>query len=136
MTDPLGRRGEMARSRRSDEFGGFGPLGKGSGMAWICLFAAGTCEVIWAITLKYTDGFAKFWPSVLALGAMMLSLLFLGASLRGISVSTAYTIWTGIGIVGTAVVGLAWLGEPTDWLRMSFVLLIVSGIIGLYFVTP
>lgn len=105
-------------------------------MAWIVLFMAGLFEVGWAIGLKYTYGFTKPWPSLWTLGAMAVSLFLLSQALKAIPVGTAYAIWTGIGAIGTAIFGIMLFGEPRDAARIFFLLLIVSGIAGLYVVSP
>lgn len=105
-------------------------------MAWVVLFLAGLFEVIWAVGLKSTHGFTKFWPSVGTLGAMAISFLLLAQALRTIPVGTGYAIWTGIGAVGTVIVGMALLGEPRDAARIVCVLLIIVGLIGLKIASP
>ncbi len=105
-------------------------------MAWVSLFVAGLFEIGWAIGLKYTDGFSKLWPSVGTAAAMVISILFLEYSLRTLPVGTAYAIWVGIGAVGTAILGMALLGESREPLRLVCLGLIVAGVIGLKLVTP
>jgi Membrane transporters of cations and cationic drugs len=100
-------------------------------MAWVLLFVAGLFEVVWAVGLKYTAGFTKLWPSVGTLGAMAVSVFLLSQALRTIPVGTGYAVWTGIGAVGTALVGMALFNEPRDTARVICLLLIVAGIIGL-----
>lgn len=100
-------------------------------MAWIYLIIAGLFEVGWAIGLKYTQGFTKLVPTVLTLASMAVSLGLLGLALKTLPVGTAYAIWTGIGTVGTAILGIYLLGEPSTVLRLGCILLIVAGIIGL-----
>lgn len=100
-------------------------------MAWIYLFIAGLFEIGWAIGLKYTHGFTKLVPTVLTLASMAASLGLLGLALKTLPVGTAYAIWTGIGTVGTAILGIYLLGEPSTVLRLGCILLIVAGIIGL-----
>lgn len=100
-------------------------------MAWIYLVLAGIFEIGWAIGLKYTDGFSKPMPTVLTVISMIISLALLGFALKTLPVGTAYAIWTGIGTVGTAVLGIALLGEPATAARLACIALIVSGIIGL-----
>jgi quaternary ammonium compound-resistance protein SugE len=104
-------------------------------MAWVYLCIAGLLEVGWAIGLKYTEGFTKLWPSIWTAGSMVVSLYFLSVALKSLPVGTAYAVWTGIGAVGTAVLGMLWLGEPRDLPRVICLLLIVAGIIGLKFST-
>ena len=104
-------------------------------MAWIVLFIAGLFETCWAIGLKYTDGFSRLWPSVVTIGAMVVSMLLLGLAVRTLPVGTAYAVWTGIGTVGTVLLGMALFGEPATPLRLAFIAMIVGGIIGLKLVT-
>ncbi len=100
-------------------------------MAWVVLIVAGFLEVGWAIGLKYTNGFTNFWASVATLATMAVSLLLLAHALKTIPVGTGYAVWTGIGAVGTVILGMALLGESRDAVRIFCLLLIVSGIIGL-----
>lgn len=104
-------------------------------MAWLYLFFAGLSEVAWAIGLKYTEGFTKLVPSVLTVGAMILSLALLGLALKTLPVGTAYAVWTGIGAVGTAALGIYLFGEPATAARLGSIGLIVAGIVGLKLVT-
>lgn len=104
-------------------------------MAWVYLVLAGLFEVGWALGLKYTDGFTKVTPSVLTVIGMIGSFVLLGQALRVLPIGTAYAIWTGIGAVGTAILGMALFGEPRDVARILCILLIVAGIIGLKFTT-
>ena len=104
-------------------------------MAWFVLFIAGLMEVGWAIGLKYTDGFSRLVPSVLTLAAMIASILLLGWALKTLPIGTAYAVWTGIGAVGTAVLGIWLLGEPATAARLACIGLIVAGIAGLKIVT-
>ena len=105
-------------------------------MAWIYLLVAGLLEVAWAIGLKYTDGFSRFWPSAWTLVAMALSVAFLGLALRDLPVGTGYAVWVGIGAVGTAVLGMGLFDESRDPLRLVCLGLIVAGVVGLKLVTP
>jgi quaternary ammonium compound-resistance protein SugE len=100
-------------------------------MAWFYLSIAGLLEVGWAVGLKYTEGFTRLWPSVLTLTAMTLSIVFLGLALKTLPIGTAYAIWTGIGAVGTAMLGIYLFAEPATALRLGCIGLIVSGIAGL-----
>jgi quaternary ammonium compound-resistance protein SugE len=100
-------------------------------MAWLYLFFAGLFEIGWAIGLKYTHGFTKLMPTVLTVASMMVSLGLLGLALKHLPVGTAYAIWTGIGTVGTAALGIWLLGESADALRLLCIGLIVAGIVGL-----
>jgi quaternary ammonium compound-resistance protein SugE len=104
-------------------------------MAWSVLFVAGLLEVGWAIGLKYTEGFTRLVPSVLTLASMAGSVLLLGLALKTLPIGTAYAVWTGIGAVGTAFLGIALFGEPATALRLASIGLIVAGIVGLKFVT-
>jgi quaternary ammonium compound-resistance protein SugE len=104
-------------------------------MAWTVLFVAGLLEVGWAIGLKYTDGFTKLIPSVLTLAAMAGSVILLGLALKTLPIGTAYAVWTGIGAVGTALLGIILFGEPATAPRLASIGLIVAGIVGLKLVT-
>ena len=105
-------------------------------MAWITLFIAGLFEVGWAIGLKYTDGFTRLWPTLLTLASMIVSLWLLGLALKTLPVGTAYAVWTGVGTVGTAILGIILFGESTAALRLACIGLIIAGILGLKLVTP
>jgi len=98
-------------------------------MAWLYLTGAGIMEVAWAIGLKYTHGFSRLWPSVLTVGAMAVSFWLLALALKALPIGTAYAVWTGIGAVGTAIIGMWWLGEPASTLRILGIGLIVGGIV-------
>jgi quaternary ammonium compound-resistance protein SugE len=100
-------------------------------MAWTYLFFAGLFEIGWAIGLKYTDGFTRLTPTLLTVASMVVSLGLLGLALKTLPVGTAYAIWTGIGTVGTAVLGIYLLGEPATVVRLVCIGLIVAGIVGL-----
>lgn len=100
-------------------------------MAWTMLFVAGLLEIGWAIGLKYTDGFTRLTPSILTIVSMIGSVILLGLSLKSLQVGTAYAVWTGIGTVGTALLGIALLGEPATAIRLACIGLIVAGIAGL-----
>ena len=104
-------------------------------MAWAILFVAGLLEIGWAIGLKYTDGFSRLVPSVLTLAAMAGSIILLGLALKTLPIGTAYAVWTGIGAVGTAILGIILFGDPATALRLACIGLIVAGIIGLKLVT-
>jgi len=104
-------------------------------MAWTILFAAGLLEVVWAIGLKYTEGFSRLLPSILTLASMAGSIILLGMALRTLPIGTAYAVWTGIGAVGTALLGIVLFGEPATALRLACILLIVAGIGGLKLLT-
>ena len=100
-------------------------------MAWIYLVVAGLFEVVWAIGLKYTEGWTRLWPSVGTLAAMVVSFWCLSQSLRSIPICTGYAIWTGIGAVGAAALGIVLFGDSASWPRLLCIGLIVSGVIGL-----
>ena len=100
-------------------------------MHWIALAAAGLFEVVWAIGLKYTEGFSRLWPSLGTVAAMAASFLLLAYALKTLPVGTAYAIWTGIGAVGTALLGMVLFGESTNFWRLACIGLIVAGIVGL-----
>ena len=100
-------------------------------MAWTYLVIAGLLEICWAVGLKYTSGFSRFWPSVATGAAMVGSFLLLAQALKTIPVGTGYAVWTGIGAAGTAIVGMAILGESRELPRIFCILLIVAGVFGL-----
>jgi len=100
-------------------------------MAWTLLFLAGLFEVAWAIGLKYTDGFSKLVPSTLTIAAMVASVVLLGLAMKQLPVGTAYAVWTGIGTIGTVILGIFLLGESAAPLRIACLTLIVLGIAGL-----
>ena len=104
-------------------------------MAWIYLTIAGLFEVGWAIGLKYTEGFSRILPSLWTLTAMVLSIVLLGLALKTLPVGTAYAVWTGIGAIGTVLLGIYLFGEPATVARLTCIGLILSGIIGLKLVT-
>jgi len=105
-------------------------------MAWVLLVLAGLLEVVWAIGLKYTEGFTRLWPSVWTLAAMLASFWLLGIAMKSLPVGTAYAVWVGVGAVGTVILGIVLLGEPANAGRMASVALIVAGIVGLKLATP
>ena len=105
-------------------------------MHWIYLFLAGALEIVWAVGLKYTDGFTRPVPSVITAAAIVASMAFLALALRAIPVGTGYAIWTGIGAVGTAILGIVLFAEPATAARLGCIGLIVAGIVGLKLVTP
>jgi quaternary ammonium compound-resistance protein SugE len=104
--------------------------------AWILLIMAGLFEVVWAVGLKYTEGFTRLLPSGITLSAMTLSIVLLSRALRTIPVGTGYAVWTGIGAVGTALVGIWLLDEPRSAGRLLAIAAIVGGIVGLKLATP
>jgi len=105
-------------------------------MAWLVLVVAGLCEIAWAVGLKYTDGFTRPVPTALVVAAMVASVWLLAIALRTIPLGTGYAVWTGIGAVGTAILGIALFNESRDLLRILCILMIVAGIVGLKLVTP
>ena len=100
-------------------------------MAWTYLFIAGLLEIGWAIGLKYTEGFTRLTPSVLTIASMTASVALLGLALRELPVGTGYAVWTGIGAVGTAILGIALFGEAATAARLASIALILAGIAGL-----
>ena len=105
-------------------------------MAWILLVLAGLFEVGWAIGLKYTEGFTRFWPTVGTVAAMVVSLGLLGVAMKSLPVGTSYAIWVGVGAVGTAILGIVLFGESANAGRLVSLGLIVAGIVGLKLATP
>lgn len=105
-------------------------------MNWFILFLAGLLEIAWAIGLKYSEGFTKFWPSVWTLIAMVASMVLLAIAMKSLPVGTAYAVWVGIGAVGTVILGIVLFNESADFWRMASVGLIVAGIVGLKLATP
>lgn len=105
-------------------------------LAWLVLFVAGLCEIGWAVGLKYTEGFSRLWPTTGTVIAMIASVALLGLALKALPLGTAYAVWTGIGAVGTAILGIYLFNEPRDALRLACIALIVAGIVGLKLVTP
>ena len=100
-------------------------------MAWGYVFVAGVFEVVWITGLKYTDGFSRLWPSVGTVVAMCVSMVCLSLAVRAIPIGTAYAVWTGIGAVGAAIMGMILFNEPRDLARLFFIVLIMSGVVGL-----
>ncbi|MFZ6771625.1 quaternary ammonium compound efflux SMR transporter SugE [Undibacterium sp. SXout7W] len=100
-------------------------------MNWIILITAGLFEIVWAIGLKYTEGFSRLWPSVLTLLAMAISVGLLSFAMKSLPVGTAYAIWVGVGAVGTAILGILLFGESASMARLISLSLIIAGIIGL-----
>ena len=105
-------------------------------MAWVVLIAAGLLEIGWAIGLKYTAGFTRLVPSLLTAASMIASLGLLGLAMKTLPVGTAYAVWTGVGTIGTAILGIVLFGEPVSAARLGCLGLIVAGILGLKLVTP
>jgi quaternary ammonium compound-resistance protein SugE len=100
-------------------------------VAWVVLFVAGLFEIGWAVSLKYTEGFTKLWPSVVFVVSMLASVYLLAVAMRSLPLGTAYAVWTGIGAVGSVVLGILLLGESADPKRLVCAGLIVAGIVGL-----
>ena len=107
-----------------------------TGFAWLILFIAGLFEVAWAVGLKYTEGFSRLAPSLATVAAMIVSVVLLGWSLKVLPLGTAYAVWTGIGAVGTAILGMILFGESREVARLLCIVLIVAGIVGLKLLTP
>jgi quaternary ammonium compound-resistance protein SugE len=105
-------------------------------MNWFILAVAGLFEIGWAIGLKYTEGFTRFWPTVGTVLSMIISLGLLGIAMKSLPVGTAYATWVGVGAVGTAILGIILLGEPANPLRLVSLGLIVAGIVGLKLASP
>src|SRR5262245_10870203 len=99
-------------------------------MAWFILIIAGLFEVVWAVVLKYTDGFTCLWPSVWTVLSMIISLWLLGTAMKQLPLGTAYGIWVGVGAVGTVILGIVLFGESASTARLVSVALIVAGIVG------
>lgn len=100
-------------------------------MAWVILVIAGLFETGWAIGLKYTEGFSRLWPTIWTILAMIVSLWLLGIAMKSLPVGTAYSIWVGVGAVGTVILGIVLLGEPANTGRLISITFIIAGIIGL-----
>lgn len=105
-------------------------------MAWLILLLAGLSEIGWAVGLKYTEGFTRLVPSALTITSMIVSLGLLGLALKTLPLGTAYAVWTGIGTIGTAMLGIMLFGESANPMRLVCIGLIVAGIIGLKMVSP
>lgn len=100
-------------------------------MAWLWLIIAGLLETGWAIGLKHTDGFTKFWPSVLTIAGIALSMFLLAVAARTLPIGTAYPVWVGIGAAGAVILGIVLLGEPASLPRLFFLALLLVAIVGL-----
>jgi quaternary ammonium compound-resistance protein SugE len=100
-------------------------------MAWVYLVIAGLLEVAWATAMKYSEGFTKLWPSVATIVLMVISFGLLNQAMKSLPLGTAYGVWTGIGAVGTVLVGILFLGEPRDAVRLLCIVAILAGIVGL-----
>jgi len=105
-------------------------------MAWLILLVAGMFEVAWAVGLKYTNGLTRLWPSVFTIAGGFASFFLLAQAAKTLPIGTAYAVWTGIGAVGTAALGIVLFDEARDWLRLACIALIVVGIAGLKLGTP
>lgn len=105
-------------------------------MTWFILILAGLLEVGWAVGLKYTEGFTRFWPSFGTIVAMIISLGLLGIALKTLPVGTAYAVWVGVGAVGTVIFGIVLFDEPASAVRLISVVFIILGIVGLKVATP
>jgi quaternary ammonium compound-resistance protein SugE len=105
-------------------------------MNWLLLITAGIFEIVWAIGIKYTEGFSRLWPSVATLAAMLVSVVLLGIAMKSLPVGTAYAVWVGVGAVGTAIFGIILFGESASAMRLLSLGLIVVGIVGLKLATP
>jgi len=105
-------------------------------MAWLLLVIAGLCEIVWATGLKQTEGFTRFWPTVVTITAMVVSIVLLGIAMKTLPAGTSYAVWVGIGAVGTAMMGILVLGEPATAGRLASLTLIVAGVVGLKLATP
>jgi quaternary ammonium compound-resistance protein SugE len=100
-------------------------------MYWLVLFVAGLFEVAWAIGLKYTEGFSKLWPSIFTVVCMIISMGLLAYAVKHLPIGTAYAVWTGIGAIGTAILGIILFNESKELVRIFFIFLIIIGIVGL-----
>lgn len=100
-------------------------------MSWFILIVAGLFEVAWAVGLKYTDGFSRLWPSVATVAAMVVSVVLLGVAMKELPVGTAYAVWTGVGAIGTAILGIYLFGDSASVARLACLAMIAGGIVGL-----
>ena len=105
-------------------------------MPWLILLIAGLFEIVWATGLKYTEGFTRLWPTVATVAAMGVSMVLLGIAMKSLPVGTAYAIWTGIGAIGTVLLGIILFGESAALARLFCVLLILAGVLGLKLLAP
>lgn len=100
-------------------------------MSWFILFLAGVAEVTWAVALKYADGFRNLVPSIITVAGYIASLILLSAALKNLNLGTAYAVWTGIGIIGTTVLGVFLFQEKISLIQVIFIIMIIIGIVGL-----
>lgn len=100
-------------------------------MAWVYLLIAGILEVVWAVGMKYADGWTKLYPSIFTIVSMIIGFYFLSLAVKSLPLGTAYAIWTGIGTIGTVIYSVIYFKEPMDVVKAICILLIVSGIVGL-----
>lgn len=100
-------------------------------MPWILLFLPGLFEIGWAVGLKFTEGFTRFWPTVGTVAALIISVILLGMAAKSLPIGTAYAVWTGIGAAGTVLCGILFLGDPATAVRLGCVGLILAGVLGL-----
>lgn len=105
-------------------------------MTWIILVLAGLFEIVWAVGLKYTNGFTRLWPSVITAGGMIASFWLLALAMKTLPLGTAYAVWVGIGTIGAFVAGIVLFGESASWLRIASVTFIMLGLIGLKLSSP
>lgn len=105
-------------------------------MAWTYLLIAGACEIVATTLFRYTDGFTRLWPSIASIVVGVLSFYLLNRSLAGVSLGTAYAVWTGIGAAGTAIIGIAYYQEPASMMRMVCLAMLIAGILGLKLFAP
>lgn len=105
-------------------------------MAWVILVFAGLFETGWAIGLKFTEGFTRLWPTIWTILAMIVSLWLLGIAMKSLPIGTAYSVWVGVGAVGTVILGIVLFGEPANAGRLISIALIIAGIIGLKLASP
>ena len=103
---------------------------------WLWLAAAIVCEIAWVVGLKYTHGFTRLWPTVFTVPVSIASFVFLAFAVKTLPLGTAYALWTGTGAVGVAAIGILWLHEPADTLRILSLLLVILGLVGLKLATP
>lgn len=100
-------------------------------MNWFILILAGLFEVVWAVGLKYTEGFSKPVPTLITVGSLIVSFVLLGIAMKGLPMSTAYAVWVSVGMIGTAILGMALFAEPVTLFRLTSIALIIIGVVGL-----